>query len=124
MVDHSRTLADIIVNLPRIQLYAVFMRPTEAFQSPRTPEGAETLRQHLLYLFELEEQGRLFASGPLDLDPGAGVIQGMCIVRADSLEEARRIAGDEPYHRAGMRRNEVRSWQLNEGVAVAVARAM
>lgn len=124
MVDRNAPLAELVRALPRIELYAVFMRPTDRFEGPRTPNGAETLRQHLLFLSELEERGQLFASGPLDLDPTADRIEGICIIAANSIEEARDIAAREPYQVAGMRANEVRRWQLNEGLSVAVAKQM
>jgi hypothetical protein len=124
VVDANASLGDLIRSLPRLPFFAIHMTPTDQFKGPATPEGAETLRQHLLYLYQLDEDGVLFASGPLDLDPAADRLEGIAIIKAASRDDAERIARDEPYHRAGMRQNTVRTLQLNEGRAIKVARDM
>jgi uncharacterized protein len=39
----------------------------------------------------------------------------MFVYRADSLDEARKIAESDPMHSSGARRFRIRSWLLNEG---------
>jgi uncharacterized protein YciI len=110
-------LEEILAGLANIELFAVFMKPTEAFQGPlASAEGRRMLTEHLEYLFEIQGSGQLFGSGPLDLD--VEHISGMCILHARSREDAERIAHQEPYHRAGWRINTVQSWQLNEGLLI------
>src|SRR5262249_50093731 len=107
-------LEEILASLANIELFAVFMRPTEAFQGPlASAEGRRMLTAHLQYVFEIQRSGEMLAAGPLDLD--VEHISGMCILHARSREDAERIAHEEPYHRAGWRTNTVQSWQLNEG---------
>ncbi|MDT7760970.1 MAG: uncharacterized protein QOC63_390 [Mycobacterium sp.] len=77
---------------------------------------------HLKYLFSLEERGILLGSGPLDLDSER--IEGMCIVRAATREDAEAIAAEEPYATSGWRENTVRAWQLNEGLLVSAVQAI
>ena len=117
----SSTLDQLLARTANIALFAIFMQPTEDFQDLQTPQGAALLTEHLEYLFGLEDQNRLLASGPLD--PDAPSNEGMCILRAESLAQAQAIAAAEPFARAGWRINTVRAWRLNEGVLVPAVRA-
>ncbi len=118
MVDREMSLADLLgARHPEHELYVVFLRPTKPFDR-ETAEGAELLRQHFLYWWELEEQGKLIGAGPLDL--GTPEECGLAILAADSLDEAELLAKNEPFEQQGMRRNDVHRWQLNEGLAVAL----
>ncbi len=86
-----------------------------------TPSGsldalAEHLSAHLAYQKDLEARGVTFAAGPFADDAEqqwSG--EGMIIVRAASLAEARAIADADPMHRSGVRRYRIRPWLLNEG---------
>jgi uncharacterized protein len=121
MTDVAPELQEQLSRMANVELFAIFMTPTDRFQSPLTHEGGRLLAAHLRYLFELQDQRRLLASGPLDLNIER--IEGMCIVAAASREEAETIAAQEPFAKAGWRTNTVRAWQLNEGVLVPAARA-
>ena len=46
----------------------------------------------------------------------------MALLICATLEEAEQLARDEPMHREGWRKNSVRPWQLNEGLAVPLVR--
>jgi len=64
----------------------------------------------------LEREGTMFAAGPLwtdDEQHWRG--EGMVIVRASSVEEARSIAERDPMHRSGARSFHIRPWMINEG---------
>ncbi|XKE46869.1 YciI family protein [Halomonas organivorans] len=74
------------------------------------------LEEHLAYQVELERRGIMFAAGPVFSEDGKTWHgEGMVIIRAGSLEEARDIAGADPMHRSGARRFTVRPWLMNEG---------
>jgi hypothetical protein len=73
-------------------------------------------------VFDLEDQNRLLAAGPLDRDVD-GPVDGIAIIRADSRNQAEAIAANEPLHKAGWRINTVRSWELNVGALAEAARA-
>lgn len=123
MVNPSMSLPDFLKHRhAEIQLYVVFMTPTEHAQPTQTEAGAEMLRQHFLYLWRLEEAGKLFACGPLEAGPAGR--EGMCILAVSSRAEAEAIARAEPFIRAGWRSFRVRGWQLNEGDAVATGRKL
>ena len=123
MPGTDTNLEEILAGLANIELFAVFMRPTDAFQGPlASAEGRRMLTEHLQYLFEIQRSGELLAAGPLDLDVER--ISGMCILHAASREDAERIAYAEPYHQAGWRTNTVQSWQLNEGLLIEATDAL
>jgi uncharacterized protein YciI len=123
MPGSDANLGEVLARLANIELFAVFMRPTEAFQGPlASAEGRRMLTAHLEYVFEIQRSGEMLAAGPLDLD--VENISGMCILHTASREDAERIAYAEPYHQAGWRINTVQSWQLNEGLLVEAATAL
>ena len=115
--------AELRRKLLRKQYYAIFMTPPEPMDDPISTMGA-TLKDHLEWLSDLEARGVLFASGPFRDEAGAWIGDGMAIVRAASLAEAEAMAAAEPFQKAGLRRNTVRGWQLNEGAITLTVRFM
>jgi uncharacterized protein YciI len=85
------------------------------------PNGvtAEELRSHLTehkeWLASLERSGRLFAAGPLLDQNYQGSGSGVLILRATSLQEARHIVDQDPFHARGLRSYRLHPWQVNEG---------
>lgn len=72
------------------------------------PEKNQELRpQHLDYLNGLAEQGKIFAKGPF-VD-GAG---GLVIYTADSVDEAKELAENDPYVINKVRRLELHEWKI------------
>jgi uncharacterized protein YciI len=122
MTDLPPELQQLEARMAKIRLFAIFMHATDKFQSPETAQGAALLAEHLRYVFDLEDQNRLLAAGPLDRDV-AGPVDGIAIIRADSREQAEAIAADEPLNKAGWRINTARSWELNMGALAPAARA-
>jgi uncharacterized protein len=119
-VNRAATKQDLDARKAEVKLYVVNIRPTEKYGKYGTEEAAEYSRQHLLYLWELEAAGKLFAAGPLErLDPNEPT--GMLILAAASKEEAIAIAENEPHHKAGRRVNTVKAWTVNEGRATLFA---
>ena len=81
-----------------------------------TPQQlSAVLPEHLEYMIGLEKRGVLFASGPLTTDAGKPVGDGLTIVRADSVDEAREIASADPFVVNKIRSFEVREWTVMEG---------
>jgi uncharacterized protein len=71
---------------------------------------------HFEYLHSLETKGILFGAGPLFSQDGeyfAG--NGMIIIRAESVTEARAIADADPLHQNQVREYQIQPWLLNEG---------
>ena len=100
------------------QLYVVFTKPTNGLG----PVMAN-IEPHLKFQVELEEKGIMFGAGPFwadDEETWEG--EGMVIIRAGSLAEARQIAETDPMHKSGARSFEVRPWLLNEGTVTIKVR--
>ncbi|MET9295496.1 YciI family protein [Streptomyces sp. NPDC003077] len=133
--SRRRDTAVIFQRMGRVRLFAVFMRPTAQYDV-ETERGRELMLDHLDWLLDLEDEGRLFAGGPFRADrdkdeeqPGCSASEGpvidaggVFVIGAESVEEARLIAAREPFLRAGWRTCTVRTWLLNEGRAVPVGR--
>jgi uncharacterized protein YciI len=133
------TMDEIMPRLARLQLYAVFMRPTEKYDTG-SDQGRELMRRHLQFQLEMEDRGVLLAAGPLDGFGRAGSLDqfksstpkgerlvdasGMYLIVAASREAAEAIAASEPFEAAGWRTHTLCDWQLNEGTAVSLVRSM
>lgn len=93
------------------QLYVVFTKPVNGLG----PVMAN-IKPHLDFQVDLERRGIMFGAGPFwtdDEQRWEG--EGMVIIRAASLEEAKAIAASDPMHSSGARTFTVRPWLLNEG---------
>ena len=74
------------------------------------------LSVHLEYLHSLEAQGVLFGAGPLFSEDGSYFSgDGMIIVRAELVTEAKAIADADPLHQNQVRKYQIQPWLLNEG---------
>jgi len=73
---------------------------------------APHLAEHLDYLIALEAEGRIFASGPMNV-PGSG--DGMTVLKVKTEAEARAIAEADPLVRKTGRSFTLHPWVLNEG---------
>lgn len=91
-------------------LYVALSRPLV----PRE-QLASRLPEHLQYMIALEESGVLFASGPFFGPDGQITGEGMAIVRAGSLDEARAIIDKDPFVIAGLRAFDLHEWHIMEG---------
>jgi uncharacterized protein len=93
------------------QVYVVFTTPTGGME----PVMA-SLNKHLAFQVELEAQGIMVAAGPHWTDgEQEWKGEGMVVIRAGSLAEAKEIAARDPMHKSGARKFVVRPWFVNEG---------
>lgn len=100
------------------QLYVVFTTPTKGLGPVM-----ENIEPHLKYQVELEEKGIMFGAGPFwTEDEKSWEGEGMVIIRASSLAEAKAIAAADPMHASGARSYRVRPWLLNEGTVTLKVR--
>ena len=72
-----------------------------------------TLDQHLVWMKQQHEAGRIILSGPT---PDRKV--GMYLIRADSRAEAERIAASDPYTAAGCCTFELIEWEIHQIMGV------
>ncbi|MBM3558966.1 MAG: hypothetical protein FJX53_03570, partial [Alphaproteobacteria bacterium] len=92
------------------RLYVVFTRPKDPAKM-----GA-LVGPHLEYQAELERRGIMFGAGPLaDETETKWNGDGMVIIRAKDMAEAKKIADADPMHTGGGRGYEIRPWLMNEG---------
>ena len=95
----------------RKQLYIVITRPAQDLEPIM-----KVLNEHLQFQMDLERRGIMFGAGPFWTDDEQSWDgDGMVIIRADSLAEAKQIAASDPMHKSGARTFTVRPWLLNEG---------
>lgn len=93
------------------QLYVVFTTPVNGMGPVM-----QNIEAHLNFQVELEQKGIMFGAGPFWADNETDWNgEGMVIIRANSLAEAREIAAQDPMHSSGARSFQVRPWLLNEG---------
>jgi uncharacterized protein YciI len=93
------------------QLYVIFTTPASGIKPVM-----ENLKEHIAFQLELERDGIMFAAGPNWTDDEKSWRgDGMVVVRAKSIAEAREIAARDPMHRSGARTFTVRPWFVNEG---------
>lgn len=103
-------IRELTARMLRKRLYVVLSK------GAATPEqiGA-VLPDHLEYMIGLERKGSLFASGPLSPAPGGATGDGLTILRAADVQEARAIAQADPFVQQGLRTFELREWTVMEG---------
>jgi uncharacterized protein YciI len=93
------------------EYFVVFTRPAASREAVQRHLGI-----HLEYQRELERRGAIVAAGPLSDETGTEWTgNGMIILRAATLQEARAIADADPMHRDGVRTYQILPWLMNEG---------
>ena len=114
MSEPKVTKSDILnacEGMLRKNLYVIFTTPTNGLGPVM-----ENLEAHLQYQVRIEKEGVMFGAGPFFADNESDWNgEGMVIVRAQSLNDAQRIAAADPMHASGARSFLVRPWLLNEG---------
>ena len=93
------------------QMYVYFTKPANGLGPVM-----ENLEEHLKFQVEIEQKGIMFGAGPFwTEDEQRWEGEGMIIIRAGSIEEARKIAESDPMHASGARTFTIRPWLMNEG---------
>jgi uncharacterized protein YciI len=70
--------------------------------------------EHLAYMNHLENEGKLFASGPF-IEEGVLVGDGLTIQQTSTIEDARALMQAESLIQRGLREFNLRPWELREG---------
>jgi uncharacterized protein len=104
------TAEQLMAKMLKKRLYAVIWK---SFGKPDLIK--QNLAKHLHYMIGLEKRGALFASGPFAPGGGARTGDGLTILRAVSLDEAKVFANSDPFVIAGARTYDIREWTLMEG---------
>jgi uncharacterized protein YciI len=104
---HTRT-----VDLEAFEL-VVLRRPPDATEyDEATLDRIQA--EHLAYLSSLREAGHVVTNGPV-LDQPDESVRGLTFFRVGSLEEARRLAEEDPAVRAGRLAVDVMTWWCPSG---------
>ena len=101
----ERRIAELTKGMLRLKLFVIFSQGKGLDLRPY-------LAEHLAYMIELEQRGKLFASGPFG-DGTKG--DGMTIVCAASEAEARELALADPFVANGIRTFTIKPWTVMEG---------
>jgi uncharacterized protein YciI len=111
--------AELLARIALARLYLVETTPVR----PAVPLPEMVVHARLAYQCELEQQGLLFAAGPIE--PAASPSPASLMIIAASTEaEAERIASLDPAVSAGLAQHHVRVHTMNEGVACYLGRAL
>jgi uncharacterized protein len=93
------------------QLYVVFTTPANGIGPVM-----ENVKEHLAFQVRLEKEGIIFAAGPnWTDDEKSWEGDGMVVIRANSLVDAKKIMERDPMHKSGARKFKIRPWFVNEG---------
>jgi uncharacterized protein YciI len=103
----------------RAQTYALEMYPIDGSPEPTQ----EQTRDHLAYLYKLEQSGRLYGAGPVGASRTSPAYE-LAIVVAASEAQAEEYAANEPLNKAGLVEIKISSHIINEGVACYFAREL
>jgi uncharacterized protein YciI len=111
VIDEIRELIE--PNL-RKRLYVAFSYPMVPQQEiiPHIPE-------HLRYMTAHED--KIFMSGPF-INEGQLVGEGMTIIQTDKEAEAAEFMRNEPFVKRGLRRFELKLWEMREGTLTVKTR--
>src|SRR5438105_13428330 len=104
MNQPSERIVELTRNMWKKKFYAVFW-------DGRGADLAPLIADHLQYMIDLERDGKLFGSGPLDFGKSS---DGMAILRVDSEAEAREIANGDPFVRTDVRTFTIRERTVME----------
>ena len=104
-------IAALTARMLKKKLYVVLSTPHENVADKLLAH----LPAHLEYMIENEKKGIVFASGPLTEADGSQRGRGLTVVRAASMDDARRIAEQDPFYLNGVRTFEIREWTVMEG---------
>jgi uncharacterized protein len=94
--------------------YLVLLK--RAPNAPKMEEPALEMlqKQHLGHLQAMYEAGKMLIAGPFD-EQQDQTMRGMCLYRVASLEEARRLAEQDPMVKAGRLQVDVLAWWVKKG---------
>jgi uncharacterized protein YciI len=94
--------------------YLVFLRPDPARKTLSKEEGDRIQKAHMANIGDMAARGVLVAAGPFDDTPHT--ISGIFVFRTSSLEEAKRIAAQDPTVVEHRNTVDVHAWEGPAGI--------
>ncbi|MCY1076674.1 YciI family protein [Archangium lansingense] len=94
--------------------YLVILRRGPSWTPEVTPEAERIQSEHIAHLTRMAETGKLVIAGPFgeQQDP---TFRGMCLYKTGTLEEARKLAEEDPAVKTGRLKVEVMAWYTEKG---------
>jgi uncharacterized protein len=106
-----------------MERYSLVLLRRPANGGPKVADAEALQRQHIGHLQAMARAGKLVVAGPFD-DQTDPRMRGMCLYRV-GIEEARRLAQEDPAVKAGRLEVEVLTWWVEKGaMTFPIAEAM
>jgi uncharacterized protein YciI len=109
----KKNLCGEAMTVPELTPYYLTLLKTNPDYVPPEDDPKELLHQHLAYGRSLFEAGKMLMSGPTAAPEGE-LLEGIYIMRAESLEEAKELANGDPAVQANALIPIVCTWYLAE----------
>ena len=106
-MNEQGQIEKLVMSSLRRRLYVAFSLPLVP-----VPELGSSLLEHLEYMVQHED--KVFLSGPFLVD-GASAGEGLTVILAEDEAVAREFMDNEPWIRKGLRRYDLKLWELREG---------
>jgi uncharacterized protein YciI len=94
--------------------YVVFLRPDPARKPIAKEESDRIQNAHMANIHKMADDGYLAAAGPFENDPPP--IGGIFVMKSRSIEDAQRIAGEDPTVREHRNTIDVHAWRAPAGI--------
>ncbi len=108
MPENDKATA-MLAHSAKLKLFVMLRRTENPAKIP------ELLAAHLHWMIERERSGVVFLSGPVAPRKGAVALDGMTLLRTDTIEQAEEIAQQDPFVLNGAVSFEMREWTAFEG---------
>lgn len=94
--------------------YLVLLKRAPNAPKVEAPALEELQKKHLGHLRAMYEAGKMVIAGPFD-EQRDETLRGMCLYRVPTIDEARKLAEQDPMVRAGRLQVEVLAWWVEKG---------
>jgi len=108
-MPENDNLAAMLARSAKLKLFVMLRRTEKPALIP------EFLAAHLRWMIEREREGVVFLSGPVVHRQGAVALDGMTLLRTDTIEQAEGVAQQDPFVLNGAVSFEMREWTAFEG---------
>ena len=98
------------------EYFVVILKRGPKWTAEMTPEIEKVLEGHFANIKKLTAEGKLTVAGPFFGQEGEGALAGLFIFKVDSIEEAIRLAEQDPGVQAGRFTFEVITWYGPKGL--------
>ena len=98
------------------EYFVVLLKRGPKWTAEMTPEIEKVLEGHFANIKKLTKEGKLTVAGPFFGQEGEGALAGLFIFKVDSIEEAIRLAEQDPGVQAGRFTFEAITWYGPKGL--------